>query len=117
MELWIYVLLFSLPSLIEYARDPVSGPLDPGLIGAAEVLPEGAQIVSEPRPSPPMPMIGHVTSSYWSENLGHSIALALLRDGRARMGETVHLPLGRKVVRATVCAPGFYDVDGERMNG
>ena len=38
MEFWLYVLLFSLPSLIEYARDPVSGPLDPGLIGAADVL-------------------------------------------------------------------------------
>jgi sarcosine oxidase subunit alpha len=82
-----------------------------------EVLPEGAQIVSELRPTPPMTMIGHVTSSYWSENLGHSIALALVKGGRARLGEMVQLPLERKVIRATVCSPVFFDPQGERMNG
>lgn len=39
MEFWIYVLLFSLPSLVEYARDPVAGPLAPDLMaGAGEAL-------------------------------------------------------------------------------
>ena len=43
----------------------------------------------------PMPMLGHVTSSYMSPNLGRSIALALLADGRGRIGETLYVPLSR----------------------
>ena len=79
------------------------------------VLPEGAQIVERVMPRPPMPMIGHVTSSYFSANLGRSIALALLRNGRRRHGRRVVLPLAKQTVTATVTAPVFFDAGGERM--
>ena len=46
------------------------------------VLPEGSQITAEKHASPPMPMIGHVTSSYFSANIGRSFALALVKGGR-----------------------------------
>ena len=82
-----------------------------------ELLPEGGQIVAELEARPPMKMIGHVTSSYFSANLGHSIALALVKGGRSRHGETVHVPLEDKVIRAKITAPQFYDVDGKRMHG
>ncbi len=82
-----------------------------------EVLPEGAQIVSEVRPEPPMPMAGHVTSSYWSPALGRSIAMALLQGGLARRGETVTISLAGKNVRAEVTEPRFYDPEGERLRG
>ncbi len=82
-----------------------------------EVLPEGAQIVAEIKPEPPIEMIGYVTSSYWSEHLGHSIALAMLEKGASRHGEQVWLSLADKQVRASVCDPRFYDPNGERMNG
>ena len=79
------------------------------------MLPEGAQIVDRVLPRPPMKMIGHVTSSYFSANLGRSIALALLRGGRERHGERVVLPLPKRRVAATVTAPVFYDEQGERL--
>jgi len=82
-----------------------------------ELLPEGGQIVAELEARPPMKMIGHVTSSYFSANLGHSIALALVKGGRSRHGETVHVPLEDKVIRAKITAPQFYDADGKRMHG
>jgi sarcosine oxidase subunit alpha len=82
-----------------------------------EVLPEGAQIVEAALPQPPMAMIGHVTSSYWSATLGRSIALALVRGGRARHGQQVWLPLERHAAPARVCEPVFFDPAGERMNG
>jgi sarcosine oxidase subunit alpha len=81
------------------------------------VLPEGAQIVSELRDKPPMPMIGHVTSSYFSANLGRSIALALVKDGRARHGQTVHVPLADRTPRAVIADPAFYDPEGARLHG
>lgn len=82
-----------------------------------EVLPEGAQLVSETRPQPPMQMIGHVTSSYFSAALGHSIALALVKGGRGRLGETVYAPIDGKTVACEIVAPLFYDPEGERLNG
>ena len=82
----------------------------------AMVLPEGAQIVERVLPRPPMRMIGHVTSSYYSANLGRSIALALLGNGRRRHGERVILPLPKRRVAATVTAPLFVDPDGERVH-
>jgi len=82
-----------------------------------EVLPEGAQIVAEPKPQPPMAMIGHVTSSYFSPVLNRSIALALVKNGRNRLGETVHVPLLDKTVRATVTKPAFFDPEGTRLHG
>ena len=45
-----------------------------------EVLEEGAQLVEKITPVP-IKMVGHVTSSYYSPNLGRSIALALVKEG------------------------------------
>ena len=47
-----------------------------------EVLEEGAQIVAEIKKNPPMNMLGHVTSSYFSPNLKKSIALAVIKNGK-----------------------------------
>ncbi len=81
----------------------------------AEVVPEGSQIVAEVRAGPPMPMEGHVTSSYWSPTLARSIAMALLAGGHGRHGETVSISLPGRAVRARVTEPRFYDVEGERL--
>ena len=82
-----------------------------------EVLPEGAQVVEQPHHETPVPMLGHVTSSYYSANLGHSIALALIKGGHSRMGTRVHVQLAGRSVRCTVVATQFYDPDGSRMHG
>jgi sarcosine oxidase subunit alpha len=58
---------------------------------------------------------GFVSASVRSVANNRSIALALLDNGRARMGETVHARLPERVIRATVTAPVFYDPDGSRM--
>ncbi len=83
----------------------------------SEVLPEGAQIVADPRPMPPMEMIGHVTSSYYSANVKRSIALALIRSGRSRIGESVFAPLPGKRVMARIVEPVFFDPEGGRLHG
>ena len=84
----------------------------------AEVLPEGAHVVAEVKDKPPMPMLGHVTSSYMSPNVGRSIALALLQDGRNLTGEQVSLKLkDGRVIRARVADTVFYDKEGARARG
>jgi sarcosine oxidase subunit alpha len=86
------------------------------------VLEEGAQIVLTPNETPPMRLIGHVTSSYYSATLGRSIALAMVSGGRARMGETLYSPRPAAkgfdaAVAVQVASPVFYDVEGARLNG
>lgn len=81
------------------------------------VLPEGAQLVNDPDAAIPVPMVGHVSSSYYSACCGHSIAMALVKNGRQRMGETVFAPLSDgRVLKATITQPLFYDKEGAKPN-
>ncbi len=81
------------------------------------VLPEGGQIVNDPQAATPVPMEGHVTSSYFSAVLGHSIALALVKGGHSRHGDKVYVPLADgRVLGATITKPVFYDPEGARQN-
>jgi sarcosine oxidase subunit alpha len=82
------------------------------------VLLEGAQLVAPGVPlTPPVPMLGHVTSSYRSAVLGRGFALALIKGGRDRIGETVVAPLGDHLIEATITEPVFYDKEGARRDG
>ena len=81
------------------------------------VLEEGAQIVATPGQSIPMKMLGFVTSSYWSEILGQSIALALIEDGHSLEGDTLYVPMEDSTIEVTVTGCVFYDQDGGRLNG
>ncbi len=81
------------------------------------VIPEGAQGVFDPEAPIPMPMVGHVTSSYWSECLGHSIAMGRVKGGFSKMGESVFYPLANgTVIEAEICSPIFLDPKGDRQN-
>jgi sarcosine oxidase subunit alpha len=64
-----------------------------------------------------MSMQGHVTSSYFSANLGHSIALAVVKGGHGMKGKTVYCPLaGGRTIAAEIVSSVFYDPKGERQN-
>jgi sarcosine oxidase subunit alpha len=76
---------------------------------------EGAQIVADPGGKIPMTMIGHVTSSYRSPNLGHAFALAMVEDGRGRQGDRLYVPMLDRTITVTVTDPVFIDKDGERL--
>jgi sarcosine oxidase subunit alpha len=84
---------------------------------AGVVLEEGAQVAARPGQQPPMKLIGHVTSSYASSVLGHSIALALVAGGRARLGQTLYVPMPGGDVEVEVTSPVFYDPSGARIHG
>jgi sarcosine oxidase subunit alpha len=81
------------------------------------LLPEGAQIVLDDTGRIPMPMVGHVTSSYRSAALGRTFALAMVAGGRDLIDDTVHAPLPEGTIDARVSHPVFWDPDGERRDG
>ncbi|MEU9592386.1 2Fe-2S iron-sulfur cluster-binding protein [Streptomyces sp. NPDC048193] len=91
-----------------------------GLLPADErvLLPEGAQIIAtRDVPEPPVPMLGHVTSSYRSDALGRTFALALVRSGTQRVGDTLYVPLDGRTVPVAVTDPVLFDKEGTRRDG
>ncbi|MGM0982052.1 MAG: sarcosine oxidase subunit alpha family protein [Pseudomonadota bacterium] len=81
------------------------------------VLEEGAQIVLDPKHAIPMPMVGHVTSSYYSPTLDSGFALAVVKGGQQKMGETVYLPMADgQTHEAEIVSTIFIDPKGERQN-
>jgi len=82
------------------------------------VIPEGAHAVIDPDQPMPMEMLGQVTSSYYSPNVGSSIAMAMLKGGHSMLGSTVYFPmLDGDVIEAEIVEPTFFDAKGERING
>jgi sarcosine oxidase, subunit alpha len=97
------------------ARDPgrfqlvALSPLD-----RRTLLPVGAQIAAG---TPPTQTEGHVTSSYWSPELGAPVALGLLARGTQRLGEKIRVHHLGKVIDAEVVKAPFIDPTGERLHG
>jgi len=83
---------------------------------ARVVLEEGAQVAEKAGQKPPMQLIGHITSSYASSVLGHSIALGLVAGGRARIGQTLYVPMPGRDLEVEVTSAVFYDAAGVRIN-
>jgi sarcosine oxidase subunit alpha len=102
------------PDLVRPDRKQLVGlvPRDPNAL-----LPEGAQLVWEDTGRTPMPMAGHVTSSYRSATLGRTFALGLVEGGHGRHGETIASPLAGGTIEAEITAPVFLDPQGLRRDG
>jgi heterotetrameric sarcosine oxidase alpha subunit len=105
-------------------RPGLSGPEREQLVGLMpddpqQELSAGAHLYDEGAAAQAPNGQGYVTSVGYSPTLESWLALALLRNGRARHGETVRLDdglRGRKVL-CRVCDPVFFDKDGGRMRG
>jgi sarcosine oxidase subunit alpha len=89
-------------------------PTDPDAL-----LPEGAQLVAPDADlaATPVPMLGHVTSSYRSAALGRTFALALVKGGRDRIGERVLAPLVEGTIEAEVVESVVFDPENRRRDG
>jgi sarcosine oxidase subunit alpha len=102
-------------------REAMKAPERKQLVGlrtrdAGTVLEEGAQVAETAGQKPPMKLLGHVTSSYFSAALGHSIALAMVAGGRARHGQILFVPMPAGDIAVEVTSPVFYDPEGARLN-
>ncbi|MBM6621768.1 sarcosine oxidase subunit alpha family protein [Micrococcaceae bacterium RIT802] len=85
------------------------------------LLEEGAQLVTAGTPitpeAGPVPMDGHVTSSYRSPALGRTFGLALVANGRNRIGEIVQSPVDGRLIDVEITSPVLYDPEGSRRDG
>lgn len=78
-----------------------------------EPIPAGSHLVTDEGRS-----LGHVTAFAFSPVKETYIALALLKQGRERIGDTLEaaFPLKERSVTVDVVDPCFYDKDGSRLN-
>ena len=61
-------------------------------------------------------MLGHVTSSYFSPNLNHSVAMALIRGGKRKIGSRLFVSTENlNTIAVEVVEPNFIDPKNERM--
>ena len=107
-----------------FARADTSRPDRRQLVGLLPVdgttrLLEGGQVVAMAElPAPPVPMLGHVTSSYDSAALGRPFALALVAGGRGRIGERLFVTDSSfATVPVKVVDPVLVDPEGTRRDG
>lgn len=87
-------------------------PCDPGVL-----LPEGTQLVENPDAPVPVPMLGHVTSSYRSAALGRTFGLALVKSGRERIGDRVQAIVRDGAVPVEIVDSVLFDREGARRDG
>ncbi|WP_426733594.1 sarcosine oxidase subunit alpha family protein [Glutamicibacter sp. 2E12] len=82
-------------------------------------LPEGAALVAADAMATEgiTPMEGWVTSFYDSPALGRTFGLALIKNGRSRIGEVLKTPVGGQLVDVEVCETVLYDPEGSRRDG
>jgi sarcosine oxidase subunit alpha len=102
----------SLADLARAGRRQLVGllPEDP-----AFVPDEGSQIVTEATPPKGAGALGWVTSAYLSPTLQRSFALALIADGRNRLGETLFATTMETAKPVKLTEPIFYDKEGRRL--
>lgn len=90
----------------------------------AVVLPEGTQLTpgasdkwGGAAAAGSAAMIGHVTSSYWSPALKRGFALALVQQGRDRIGSSITAELENGRIPVSVVSPQMFDREGARQHG
>jgi sarcosine oxidase subunit alpha len=92
-----------------------------GLVGKnpQQVLQEGGQVIETPETGErPVPMLGYVTSAYYSPILAQGIALALVKNGHQRYGKTLFVnDTQGRLTPVEVVKPTFYDPEGARLHG
>ncbi len=105
----------SRPGLLEDREELVG--LKP--VGTSKALSAGAHLYPEGAAATSENGAGYITSNCYSPTLRSPLGLAFLRNGRARIGETIDAVDGLRRTRTTceVTSPVFFDPEGERMRG
>jgi sarcosine oxidase subunit alpha len=103
------------PLLTDPARQTLIG-LKP--VNKADRLRAGSHLLPPGEPATAANDQGHITSAAYSPTLGHWIALALLTNGPARIGEQIRVfdPVRNGDMLAEIVNPVFVDPEGSRLN-
>ena len=79
-------------------------------------LEEGQHIILNQTITTPVPMLGHITSSYHSPTLRHSFGMAVIKDGHSLIGKKAYASTSdHKTIAIEIVKPVFYDENNEKL--
>ena len=85
-------------------------------VSRTEAFNAGAHLLDRKLGKLPQDTAGYLTSACSSPALNQHVGLGLLKNGRARLGETVYLVDGGLESVAMVVSPTHYDPSGSRLH-
>ena len=101
-------------AFIEKRREQVIGlvPVD-----KKTSIPEGSHLVLDNKLKSPNPKLGHVSASCWSVENDNPFSLAILKDGKNKIGEKLYAvsPLKNISIQVEVVSQHYVDPDGKRV--
>jgi sarcosine oxidase subunit alpha len=85
-------------------------------IDQKNILEEGQHIILSSNVKPPVKMLGHITSSYVSPNLGYSFGMAVIKDGKKLIGSKAYVSSSAKeAFEVEIIKPIFIDEENKRL--
>ena len=81
------------------------------------MIPEGSHLVTNSNASLPNPKLGHISASCWSVEYNNPFSLAILKDGKKKIGEKLFAvsPLRNKNIEVEIVSSHYVDPKGERV--
>jgi sarcosine oxidase subunit alpha len=81
------------------------------------MIPEGSHLVSDTTAALPNPKLGHISASCWSVEYNNPFSLAILKDGKKKIGEKFYAvsPLKNKNIAVEIVSSHYVDPKGERV--
>jgi len=81
------------------------------------MIPEGSHLVRDSNASLPNPKLGHISASCWSVEYNNPFSLAILKDGKKKIGEKLFAlsPLKNKKIEVEIVSSHYVDPKGERV--
>ncbi len=81
------------------------------------MIPEGSHLVSNENAKLPNPKLGHISASCWSVEYNNPFSLAILKDGKKKIGEKFFAlsPLKNKSIPVEIVSSHYVDPKGERV--
>ena len=81
------------------------------------MIPEGSHLVRDAKAKLPNPKLGHISASCWSVEYNNPFSLAILKDGKKKIGEKLYAlsPLKNKSIPVEIVSSHYVDPKGERV--
>ena len=101
-------------AFMELNREKIVGvvPLD-----KKTMIPEGSHLVLDSNAVLPNPKLGHISASCWSVEYNNPFSLAILKDGKNKIGAKLYAlsPLKNKAIPVEIVSSHYVDPKGERV--
>jgi sarcosine oxidase, subunit alpha len=103
-------------------RDAFVNPERENIVGVVPLdkktmIPEGSHLVSDSNAKLPNPKLGHISASCWSVEYNNPFSLAILKNGKKKIGEKLYAlsPLKNKSIPVEIVSSHYVDPKGERV--